>query len=301
MIFLRCWQISWDPEWRWTSSVEPWDTKIKRFPFTCSHCAKLGYRTCTHQFSSLCDWKALRKDVIGQGGIHYWWLVCLSMCERLHVCTSWRILNDESLELVSFNKVVVGHGVDTPATQSPVTVVTTSAQTHAQVIRLAVLPEVGSNHLIIRWLQELLTFFFWTGQLSHTHTHTHRMMKLYPSNHLDVYMSGRSLTWSRGLTTCGCLNESSSAQKEPPWLSMASYTCSRETPPKKNGVVEQPPSLLPVTWCGCTESGSYLLQVLVDGDVGHDSCWTRRHKFTSTSVTVIPTHGSYIHKIYHLF
>lgn len=39
----------------------------------------------------------------------------------------------------------------------------------------------------------------------------------------------QKLTWSRGLATCGCLKESSSAQNEPSRLSMASETCERKT------------------------------------------------------------------------
>ena len=90
--------------------------------------------------------------------------------------------------------------------------------TNKSLIDLAVLPEVSCDHLIVRRLQKLLTFFLWTGQLKHTHTQVSR----YPCNAASVHLSGRGLTWSRGLATCGCLKESSSAQNEPSWLSMAS-------------------------------------------------------------------------------
>lgn len=66
----------------------------------------------THQFSSLWDWKALRKDVRGQGS--YSRLMIIH--PNTQISSKVRILNDERLELVRLHKVVIGHGVRTPGT-----------------------------------------------------------------------------------------------------------------------------------------------------------------------------------------
>lgn len=83
-------------------------------------------KLCPHQFSSFCAWKALRKDVRGQGlTLISYWLSTLAC-----VFTSWRILNYERLKLVCFNKVMIRHCVCTPATyidhKSPITMVTSA-------------------------------------------------------------------------------------------------------------------------------------------------------------------------------
>lgn len=48
------------------------------------------------------------------------------------------------------------------------------------------LPEVSCNHLIIWWLQKLLTFFFWIGQLKDTYRWGHILAILCSSHHTWV-------------------------------------------------------------------------------------------------------------------
>lgn len=59
--------------------------------------------------------------------------------------------------------------------------------------------------------------------------HKHQSDHISATQYSSQQLCGRQLTWSRGLATCGCLKESSSAQNKPSRLSIASETCERKT------------------------------------------------------------------------